>query len=79
MDGGFYLSKPGGLFRKITRKGVSDVLGRWIMDGWLRTDGRERERGATGNSSFGGGAAMDGIKKVTDARGLGSMGHGSKN
>ena len=46
MDGGFYLSKPGGLFRKIIREGVSDVLGRWIMDGWLRTDGRERERGA---------------------------------
>ena len=46
MDCGFYLSKSGGLFRKITREGVSDVPGRWIMDGWLRTDGRERERGA---------------------------------
>ena len=46
MDCGFYLSKPGGVFRKITREGVSDVQGRWIMDEWLRTEGRERERGA---------------------------------
>ena len=46
MDGRFYLAELEGLFSKITREGVLDVLGRWIMDGWLRTDGRERERGA---------------------------------
>ena len=72
------MSKPGGLFRKITREGVSDVLGRWIMDGWLRTDGRERERGASREQCIRGGAAMDGGKKVTGARGLVSTGHGSK-
>ena len=39
-----------------------------------------REKGAPArNSSSGGGAAMDGGKKVTDAHGLGSSGHGSKN
>ena len=78
MDGGFYLSKPGGLFRKITREGVSDVLGRWIMDGWLRTDGREKGAPAW-NSSSGGGAAMDGGKKVTGEHGTVATGHDSKN
>ena len=69
MDDGFYLSKPGGLFRKITREGVSDVLGRWIMDGWLRIDGRERERGAGREQCIRGSTAIAGGEEVTSARG----------
>ena len=43
-DGGFYFGKREGLLSIITREGVSDVLGRRIMDGGLGLDlGRERE------------------------------------
>ena len=54
MDCGFNKTKPGGLFSKVTREGVSAFSGRWIKDRWLRLDlGREKEKGAGRNSVSG--------------------------
>ena len=67
-----------GLFRKITREGVSDVLGRWIRNerpGMDPGEGRRRWPAGTvtpvANSIAGG-------MEVTGARGSGARGHGSE-
>jgi len=39
------------------------------MDGWLRIDGRERERGAGREQCIHGGTAIAGGEEVTGARG----------
>ena len=62
-DCGFDLTKLGGLFSKFTREGVSAYVGRRSSNGRPETDGRERERGASGrHSDSHGGAAMAGGK-----------------
>ena len=49
------------------------------MDGWLRIDGRERERRPAAGTVRPRRGTMAGGKEVTGACGLGSTGHGSKN
>ena len=78
-DCGFKITKPGGLFSKMTREGVSASLGRWITDGRIGLDlGGERERWQPEQWRSRRGT-MAGGKEVTDARGLGATGHGSTN
>ena len=44
MDCGFNKTKPGGLFSKVTREGVSAYVSCWIKNGWIILDLGEGER-----------------------------------
>ena len=61
--------KTEGLFRKITREGVSDVLGRWIRNEWPEMDPREREENWLAGTVTPAANSMAGGVEVTDTHG----------
>ena len=70
--------KTEGLFRKVTREGVSDVLGRWIRNERPGMDpGGERRRWPAGTVTPMANSIAGGME-VTGARGQRPTGHGSE-
>ena len=78
-DGGRNLLRAKGLFRNLTREGVSAYVSRWITDGWLRLDLGGERRSPVGNSSSHGGLAMAHGKEHAGEHGSVATGHGLKN